>query len=126
MVNTPPTYGWYIAGLIFQWLKKQGGLTAVAARNRTKAETLYKAIDESGYYQNPVAKNCRSWMNVPFTIPNPDLEKTFVSEADKAGLANLEGHRSVGGIRASVYNAMTVQGAEELVRFMKDFQRKQG
>ena len=126
MVNTPPTYGWYIAGLIFQWLKKQGGLTAVAARNRTKAETLYKAIDESGYYQNPVAKNCRSWMNVPFTIPNPDLEKTFVSEADKAGLANLEGHRSVGGMRASIYNAMPQAGVDALVLFMQEFQRRHG
>ena len=126
MLNTPPTFGIYVAGLVFQWLKKLGGLGAVAERNRRKAETLYKAIDDSGYYRNPVARNARSWMNVPFTIPNPELEKTFVSEAAKAGLANLEGHRSVGGMRASIYNAMPQEGVDALVSFMKDFQRRNG
>jgi phosphoserine aminotransferase len=126
MLNTPPTFGLYFAGLVFKWLKRQGGLAAVAERNRTKAEKLYRAIDESGYYRNPVAKNCRSWMNVPFTIPNPDLEKTFVAEAAAAGLANLEGHRSVGGMRASIYNAMSLQGVEALIAFMQDFQRRHG
>ena len=126
MLNTPNTFGIYVAGLVFQWLKKHGGLAAVAERNRRKAETLYRAIDESGYYRNPVARNARSWMNVPFTIPNPDLEKTFVAEAAKAGLANLEGHRSVGGMRASIYNAMPQAGVDALVSFMKDFQRRNG
>ncbi|MGE0581545.1 MAG: 3-phosphoserine/phosphohydroxythreonine transaminase [Steroidobacteraceae bacterium] len=122
MLNTPPTFGWYFAGLVFKWLLKQGGLAAMAARNRAKAERLYAAIDGSGYYRNPVAKEARSWMNVPFTIPNPDLEKTFLAEAGKAGLVNLEGHRSVGGFRASIYNAMPIEGVDALIAFMKDFQ----
>ena len=126
MLNTPPTFGIYVAGLVFQWLKRLGGLAAIAERNRRKAETLYKAIDGSGYYRNPVALDARSWMNVPFTIPNPELEKTFVAEAAKAGLANLEGHRSVGGMRASIYNAMPQEGVDALVAFMKDFQRRNG
>ena len=126
MLNTPPTFGIYIAGLVFKWLKDQGGLAAVGARNRAKAETLYRAIDESGYYRNPVARNCRSWMNIPFTIPNPELEKTFLAEAAKAGLANLEGHRSVGGMRASIYNAMPAEGVDALVGFMREFQRRHG
>jgi len=126
MLNTPPTFGWYIAGLVFKWLKKQGGLAAIGERNRAKAELLYGFIEQSGYYKNPVAKNCRSWMNVPFTIPNPELEKTFVAEAAKAGLTNLEGHRSVGGMRASIYNAMPIEGVKALVGFMQDFQRRNG
>jgi phosphoserine aminotransferase len=126
MLNTPPTFTWYVAGLVFKWLKRQGGLAAVGERNRAKAAALYRAIDESGYYGNPVAKPCRSWMNVPFTIPNPELEKTFVSEAAKAGLTNLEGHRSVGGMRASLYNAMPLAGVEALIAFMNDFQRRYG
>jgi phosphoserine aminotransferase len=126
MLNTPPTFGIYMAGLVFQWLKAEGGLQAIGERNRDKAERLYRAIDESGYYKSPVAKNCRSWMNVPFTIPNPDLEKTFCSEAAKAGLANLEGHRSVGGMRASIYNAMPVAGVDALIAFMGEFQRRYG
>jgi len=126
MLNTPPTFGIYMAGLVFQWLKRQGGLGVIGERNRVKAETLYRAIDSSGYYQSPVAPNARSWMNVPFTIPNPDLEKTFCAEAVKAGLANLEGHRSVGGMRASIYNAMPLAGVEALVAFMQDFQQRHG
>jgi phosphoserine aminotransferase len=126
MLNTPPTFAWYVAGLVFKWLKRQGGLAAMGERNRAKADRLYRAIDESGYYRNPVAKNCRSWMNVPFTIPNPNLEKTFVAEAAKAGLANLEGHRSVGGMRASLYNATPMEAVEALVAFMRDFQRRHG
>ena len=122
MLNTPPTFGWYFAGLVFKWLLGQGGLAAMAERNRAKAERLYAAIDGSGYYRNPVAKEARSWMNVPFTIPNPDLEKTFLAEAGKAGLVNLEGHRSVGGFRASIYNAMPIEGVDALIAFMKDFQ----
>jgi len=126
MLNTPPTFGIYMAGLLFQWLKRQGGLMVVGERNRHKAEALYRAIDESGYYQNPVARNARSWMNVPFTIPDPTLEKTFCAEALAAGLTNLEGHRSVGGMRASIYNAMPMQGVQALIDFMGDFQRRHG
>ena len=122
MLNTPPTFGWYFAGLVFKWLRRNGGLAAMADRNRAKAQRLYAAIDASGYYRNPVAKEARSWMNVPFTIPNPDLEKTFLAEAGKAGLVNLEGHRSVGGFRASIYNAMPIEGIDALIAFMKDFQ----
>ncbi len=126
MLNTPPTFGIYVAGLVFKWLKKAGGLAAVGERNRQKAEKLYAAIDGSGYYRNPVARHCRSWMNVPFTIPNPELEKTFCAEAARAGLRNLEGHRSVGGMRASLYNAMSLEGVEALIGFMRDFQRRYG
>ena len=126
MLNTPPTFGIYMAGLIFKWLKAEGGIDAIGEANRRKATMLYEAIDQSGYYKNPVARECRSWMNVPFTIPNPDLEKTFVAEAAKAGLANLEGHRSVGGMRASIYNAMPIAGVEALIAFMRDFQRRHG
>jgi phosphoserine aminotransferase len=124
MLNTPPTFGWYFAGLTFKWLKSIGGLQAMGARNRRKAEALYAAIDESGFYRNPVAKHCRSWMNVPFTLAKPELDQTFLSEAKAAGLTNLEGHRSVGGMRASIYNAMPPEGVDALVAFMKEFQRR--
>jgi len=124
MLNTPPTFGWYFAGLVFKWLRRNGGLAAMAERNRAKAGRLYAAIDSSGYFRNPVAKEARSWMNVPFTIPNPDLEKTFLAEAGKAGLVNLKGHRSVGGFRASIYNAMPIEGIDALIAFMKDFQSR--
>ena len=126
MLNTPPTFAWYLAGLVFKWLKKQGGLAAMGQRNRAKAEALYRAIDESGFYRNPVAKNARSWMNVPFTMPNGELDKLFLAEAGKAGLTNLEGHRSVGGMRASIYNAMPLEGVNALIAFMRDFQRAHG
>jgi phosphoserine aminotransferase len=124
MLNTPPTFGWYFAGLVFKWLKKQGGLEAMAARNRAKAEKLYGFIDASRFYKSPVAKNARSWMNVPFTLAKPDLDKAFCAEAAKVGLMNLEGHRSVGGMRASIYNAMSLEGVEALVGFMKDFEKR--
>jgi len=126
MLNTPPTFGWYIAGLVFKWLKRRGGLKAVAEVNRAKAEKLYAAIDASGFYRNPVAKPCRSWMNVPFTLAKPELDKQFLAEAQKAGLTALEGHRSVGGMRASLYNAMPLEGVVALVDFMKDFERRNG
>jgi phosphoserine aminotransferase len=126
MLNTPPTFGWYIAGLVFKWLKRNGGLVAVGERNRAKAERLYGAIDGSGFYRNPVAREARSWMNVPFTLAKPELDKAFLEEAGKAGLTNLEGHRSVGGMRASIYNAMPMAGIEALVAFMQDFQRRYG
>jgi phosphoserine aminotransferase len=126
MLNTPPTFGWYIAGLVLKWIKAEGGLEAMGTRNRAKAELLYRAIDESGFYRSPVAKNCRSWMNVPFTLPRPELEQTFLTEAKAAGLVSLEGHRSVGGMRASLYNAMPLEGVQALVAFMKEFQRRHG
>jgi phosphoserine aminotransferase len=126
MSNTPPTFGWYLAGLTFKWLKANGGLTWIAERNRAKAAKLYDTIDSSGFYRNPVAKNCRSWMNVPFTLAKPELDTTFLTEAKAAGLTNLEGHRSVGGMRASIYNAMTPEGVDALIAFMKEFQRRNG
>jgi phosphoserine aminotransferase len=126
MSNTPPTFGWYIAGLVFQWLQKLGGLSAMAERNRRKAAELYAAIDGSDFYANPVVTACRSIMNVPFTLARPELDKTFLSEAQQAGLANLEGHRSVGGMRASIYNAMPPEGVSALVSFMREFERRHG
>lgn len=126
MLNTPPTFGWYIAGLVFQWLKRQGGLAAAAERNRAKSALLYEAIDQSSFYANPVDPECRSWMNVPFTLARPELDKTFLAEAAAAGLANLAGHRSVGGMRASLYNAMPREGVEALVAFMADFEKRRG
>jgi len=124
MLNTPPTFGWYFAGLVFKWLKRQGGLTRMGEVNRAKAARLYAAIDGSGCYRNPVAPACRSLMNVPFTLARPELDQTFLAEARQAGLVNLEGHRSVGGMRASLYNAMPPSGVEALVQFMGDFARR--
>ena len=126
MLNTPPTFGWYFAGLVLQWLKREGGLAAMAARNREKAAALYAAIDASSFYSNPVARNCRSWMNVPFRLANPDLDKTFLAESAATGLANLAGHRVVGGMRASIYNAMPMAGVTALVNFMREFERRHG
>jgi phosphoserine aminotransferase len=126
MLNTPPTFGFHFAGLVFKWLKKQGGLQAMEERNRTKAHKLYDFIEGSGFYKSPVAKNARSWMNVPFTLANPELDKTFSTEAKQAGLVTLEGHRSVGGMRASLYNAMPLAGVDALVDFMKTFEKQHG
>jgi phosphoserine aminotransferase len=127
MNNTPPTFSWYVAGLVFKWLKRQGGLAAMERHNRAKADLLYSAIDGSGgFYRNPVAPECRSWMNVPFILPNEDLNKPFLAEAAKVGLVNLEGHRSVGGMRASIYNAMPLAGVQALVAFMRDFAQRNG
>jgi phosphoserine aminotransferase len=126
MLNTPPTFAWYVAGLVFQWLKREGGVAEMARRNRAKAETLYAAIDASSFYSSPVAKHCRSWMNVPFRLARPELEKSFLAEADAAGLAHLAGHRSVGGMRASLYNAMPIEGVHALVGFMTEFERRHG
>ncbi len=121
MLNTPPTFGWYLAGLVFRWLKAQGGLAAIGAINRAKAESLYAYIDGSGYYTNRVVPSCRSWMNVPFGLPRAELEPLFAREAAQAGLVGLEGHRLVGGMRASLYNAMPAEGVAALVAFMRDF-----
>jgi phosphoserine aminotransferase len=126
MLNTPPTFAWYFAGLVFKWLKRQGGLERMGEINQAKAASLYRAIDGSGFYRNPVAPACRSWMNVPFTLAKPELDKAFLAEARAAGLVNLEGHRSVGGMRASLYNAMPAEGVAALVDFMGDFARRNG
>jgi len=126
MLNTPATYSWYVAGAVFQWIKRQGGLAAMERQNRTKAEKLYGAIDGSGFYRNPVALDARSWMNVPFTLPSDELDKPFLEGAKAAGLVALAGHRSVGGMRASIYNAMPMAGVEALVSYMQEFQRTKG
>ena len=126
MYNTPPTYAWYLAGLVFQWLKRQGGLEGMAAINARKAEALYAAIDDSPFYANPVEPACRSWMNVPFTLANPDLDEAFLKQAAAAGLKTLKGHRSVGGMRASIYNAMPEAGVAALIEFMAEFERTHG
>ncbi len=122
MYNTPPTYALYLAGLVFTWLKEQGGLTGMETVNRRKAEKLYAAIDTSSFYANPVEIPSRSLMNVPFTLANADLDKQFLQEAEAAGLLNLKGHRSVGGMRASIYNAVSEQAVEALISFMQDFE----
>ncbi|HNV12074.1 MAG TPA: 3-phosphoserine/phosphohydroxythreonine transaminase, partial [Propionibacteriaceae bacterium] len=124
MLNTPPTFSVYLLGLILEWVQSLGGLEAMAVRNSAKATRLYSFIDESGFYSNPVALDSRSWMNVPFVTARPDLDKTFVAEATAAGLTNLAGHRSVGGMRASIYNAMPIEGVEALIDFMADFERR--
>lgn len=126
MLNTPPTFNWYLLGLVLQWLKAQGGLSAMAQLNQAKAQKLYTAIEQSGFYNNPVDVGCRSLMNVPFRLPDPALEKPFLESARQAGLVNLEGHRSVGGLRASLYNAMPLAGVEALVTFMGEFARTHG
>ena len=126
MLNTPPTFAWYIADLVFQWIEARGGLAAMAEHNRAKAERLYGAIDGSGLYRNPVARECRSWMNVPFTLARPELETPFLAEAAAAGLRHLEGHRSVGGLRASLYNAVPLAAVETLIEFMREFERRHG
>jgi phosphoserine aminotransferase len=126
MYNTPPTYGWYLAGLVFQWLKHKGGLSGMAEVNERKARALYQAIDGSGFYANPVQPHCRSWMNVPFTLADPALDSTFLAEAKQAGLVTLKGHRSVGGMRASIYNAMPEEGVQALIGFMAEFERTRG
>lgn len=124
MLNTPNTWGWYLAGLVFQWLKAQGGVAAMAERNRAKAAHLYDYIDGSGYYRNPVEKSARSWMNVPFTLPREDLSDAFLRESTEAGLLALKGHKLVGGMRASIYNAMPLDGVRALVDFMRDFAQR--
>ncbi|MBI5676718.1 MAG: 3-phosphoserine/phosphohydroxythreonine transaminase [Nitrospirae bacterium] len=126
MYNTPPTYAWYIAGLVFEWIKNRGGLDAMARLNKRKADKLYAAIDKSGFYKNPVDKNYRSWMNIPFTLKNSGLDSKFLEEAKAAGLVTLKGHRSVGGMRASIYNAMPEEGVDKLISFMEEFQKKNG
>jgi phosphoserine aminotransferase len=127
MLNTPPTYGIYMAGLVFQWLKRQGGLEGIATVNAQKAHILYQCIDHSGgFYTNSVDPDCRSRMNVPFTLADPALDAAFLTESKAAGLVSLKGHKSVGGMRASIYNAVSLQGVQVLVEFMNDFAKRNG
>jgi phosphoserine aminotransferase len=126
MYNTPPTFALYLAALVFEWLEERGGLAAMAEENRRKADTLYAAIDGSGLYSNPVAAHNRSRMNVPFILADAALDARFLEEAAQAGLLNLKGHRSVGGMRASLYNAVPLAAVEALVAFMQDFERRHG
>ncbi|WP_447556475.1 3-phosphoserine/phosphohydroxythreonine transaminase [Vreelandella sp. EE22] len=127
MVNTPPTYAWYLSGLVFEWLKDEvGGLEAMDALNQRKADKLYRAIDESAFYSNPIAKRNRSRMNVPFVLADDALDCVFLDEAEAAGLLNLKGHRSVGGMRASLYNAVPEAAVDALIAFMQDFEQRKG
>ena len=122
MTNTPPTFAWYVADLVFDWLKRQGGLAAMAEVNERKASKLYSFIDASDFYSSPVREDCRSWMNVPFILADDSLDKRFLAESSAAGLANLKGHRSVGGMRASIYNAVPEAAVDALIDFMKEFE----
>ena len=126
MINTPPVFAWYVAGLVFEYLKEQGGLAAIGEVNRRKAGKLYDAIDDSDFFSNPVQPNCRSLMNVPFILRDSSLDEKFLAESLAAGLTNLKGHRSVGGMRASIYNAMPEAGIDALIDFMRDFERVNG
>jgi phosphoserine aminotransferase len=123
MLNTPATYNWYLLGLVLQWLKQQGGIAGIEAINIRKADKLYGAIDQSSLYSNPVEKSSRSRMNIPFVLADSDLDKEFLASAEKNGLSSLKGHRSVGGMRASIYNAMPESGVNALIDFMAEFER---
>lgn len=126
MLNTPPTFAWYMAGKVFKWVKKSGGLEFFKEQNHLKASTLYNYIDNSDFYSNPVKIENRSIMNVPFILADNDLDSVFLKESEDNGLLNLKGHRSVGGMRASIYNAMPLEGINELVDFMRVFEAKYG
>ena len=126
MLNTPATYAMYVAGLVFKWLKQQGGLPAMERKNVEKAKLLYDFIDSTAFYKNPVAREDRSRMNVPFTLEDPKLDEEFLKGAAKEGMVQLKGHRSVGGMRASIYNAMPIEGVQRLVDYMREFERKHG
>lgn len=126
MYNTPPTYAIYMAGLVFKWLLAQGGVAAIEQENIRKAQALYQYIDDSGFYQNRVHAHVRSRMNVPFFLSDESLNAEFLAQADAAGLLQLKGHKSVGGMRASIYNAMPFEGVQALITFMKEFERRHG
>jgi len=126
MLNTPPTYAIYIAGLVFQWLKKNGGIKGIEAHNRKKAALIYDYLDTSSFYSSPVAREDRSLMNVPFKLKSELLDEAFLKGAKELNMLQLKGHRSVGGMRASIYNAMSIEGVEVLVGYMKDFEKKNG
>lgn len=124
MYNTPPTYAWYLAGLVFQWLKSLGGVNAIAKINQAKAALLYDAIDSTDFYQNNIEPQYRSKMNIPFWLKDESLNKQFLAQAESQGLMALKGHRIVGGMRASIYNAMPIEGVQALVAFMKKFEEE--
>ena len=126
MSNTPPTYAWYLAGLVFKWVKANGGLAGMAAQNQAKADLLYNAIDASNFYSAPVALADRSIMNVPFTLADAALDADFLAQAEARGMFNLKGHRSVGGMRASIYNAVPMESVQALVTFMGEFENERG
>lgn len=126
MFNTPPTFAWYLSGLVFKWLKEQGGVGELTKRNQAKADLLYGTIDNSGFYRNDVAKRNRSRMNIPFQLTDGALDSVFIEESVAAGLHALKGHRAVGGMRASIYNAMPLEGVQALTDFMLDFERRHG
>jgi phosphoserine aminotransferase len=126
MFNTPPTFAWYLSGKVFAWLKNKGGLDSIGEINKLKAKKLYDFIDNSDFFSNPVNKENRSIMNVPFLLEKPDLDTEFLFKAENAGLLNLKGHRSVGGMRASIYNAIPIEAIDALINFMGDFQSKYG
>jgi phosphoserine aminotransferase len=124
MYNTPATYSWYLSGLVFEWLKEQGGVEAMEKRNKAKKELLYQAIDASDFYSNPIAHNARSWMNIPFRLADERLDKAFLAGAEARGMLNLKGHRSVGGMRASIYNAIDIDAVQALVTYMAEFEKE--
>ena len=126
MLNTPPTFAWYMAGKVFKWLKSEGGLEVICKKNHFKAKTLYQYIDESDFFSNPVAVENRSIMNIPFILADNNLDSLFIEQAEQNGLLNLKGHRSLGGMRASIYNAMPIEGVHDLIEFMKDFEKTNG
>jgi len=126
MYNTPPTYAIYIAGLVFKWLKQQGGVAAMERRNIEKATLLYDYLDSSDFYSNRIARDCRSRMNVPFFLRDESLNAAFLAGAKESGLLQLKGHKSVGGMRASIYNAMPIEGVQALLAYLKDFEKKHG
>ncbi|MCL4798127.1 MAG: 3-phosphoserine/phosphohydroxythreonine transaminase [Burkholderiales bacterium] len=126
MSNTPPTYAVYVAGLVFEWLERQGGLAAMERHNVAKANLLYDLLDASAFYRSPVRKSDRSRMNVPFTLADPALDEAFLKGAKERGMVQLKGHRSVGGMRASIYNAMPLEGVQRLVGYMREFEARHG
>ena len=126
MINTPPTYAIYIAGLVFQWLKRQGGVAEMERRNVAKADLLYNYLDSTEFYTTRIARDCRSRMNAPFFLHDDALNETFLTGAKERGLLQLKGHKSVGGMRASIYNAMPIEGVEALVTYLRDFEQTYG
>jgi len=126
LYNTPPTFAWYLAGLVFKWLKEQGGPEAMAVINERKAKKLYEVIDATGFYSNDVDPACRSWMNIPFQLPDKSMDPLFIREAAANGLLNLSGWRTIGGMRVSIYNAVPEEAVDALVVFMKDFEKRYG
>jgi phosphoserine aminotransferase len=126
MSNTPATYAWYIAGLVFQWLKGQGGLAEMEKKNIAKSKLLYDFLDASKFFKSPVRKSDRSRMNIPFTLADSKLDGEFLKGAEARGMVQLKGHRAVGGMRASVYNAMPIEGVRKLVEYMREFEAKRG